>query len=180
MFSRAHGGCCRSSAASPEPPRLTELAPGETQDGLAKGIIDGATSPYEGAQSFDIGTVVKYCIEPGISASTFVAVMNPKRFDSLPAKLQALIASTTGPVMAAKVGAALVIVGFGGNWALTGWDSAFALLGTTPFDTASIYTLSVVPLFILTGGIAAVSGLSTDLFRAAQVLLSGLRVGCRM
>ncbi len=75
------------------------------------------------------------------------------------------------------VWAALVIVGFGGNWALTGWDSAFALLGTTPFDTASIYTLSVVPLFILTGGIAAVSGLSTDLFRAAQVLLSGLRGG---
>ena len=75
------------------------------------------------------------------------------------------------------VWAALVLVGFGGNWALSGWDSAFALLGTTPFDTASIYTLSVVPLFILTGGIAAVSGLSTDLFRAAQVLLSGLRGG---
>ncbi len=75
------------------------------------------------------------------------------------------------------VWAALIIVGFGGNWALSGWDSAFALLGTTPFDTASIYTLSVVPLFILTGGIAAVSGLSQDLFRAAQVLLSGLRGG---
>jgi tripartite ATP-independent transporter DctM subunit len=75
------------------------------------------------------------------------------------------------------VWAALVMVGFGGNWALSGFDSAFALLGTTPFDTASIYTLSVVPLFILTGGIAAVSGLSADLFRAARVLLSGVRGG---
>jgi TRAP-type C4-dicarboxylate transport system substrate-binding protein len=77
------------------------VPPGETQDGLAKGIIDGATFPYEGAQGFDIGTVVKYCIEPGISASTFVAVMNPKRFDSLPAELQTLIASTTRPALVA-------------------------------------------------------------------------------
>ncbi len=75
------------------------------------------------------------------------------------------------------VWAALVLVGFGGNWLLSGWDSAFALLGTTPFDTASIYTLSVVPLFILTGGVASISGLSADLFRAARVLLSGVRGG---
>ena len=75
------------------------------------------------------------------------------------------------------VWAALVLVGFIGNWALNGWDSAFALLGTTPFDTASIYSLSVVPLFIITGGIAATTGLSADLFRAARVLLSGVRGG---
>ncbi len=75
------------------------------------------------------------------------------------------------------VWAALVLVGFGGNYALSGMDSAWALLGTTPFDTASIYTLSVVPLFILTGGIASVSGLSSDLFKAARVLLSGVRGG---
>ncbi len=83
------------------------VPPGETQDGLAKGIIDGATFPYEGAQSFDIGTVVKYGVEPGISSATFVAVMNPRRFAGLPAELQALITQTTGPAMAAQVGAAL-------------------------------------------------------------------------
>lgn len=75
------------------------------------------------------------------------------------------------------VWAALTLVGFGGNIAISGWHSAFALLGTTPFDTASIYTLSVVPLFILTGGIASISGLSADLFKAARVLLSGVRAG---
>lgn len=75
------------------------------------------------------------------------------------------------------VWAALVLVGFGGNWALSGWDSAAALLGTTPFDTASIYALSVVPLFIITGGIASTTGLSADLFRAAQVMLSGIKGG---
>ena len=75
------------------------------------------------------------------------------------------------------VWAALVIVGVVGNFALSGFDTAFAVLGTTPFDTASLYTLSVVPLFILTGSIASSTGLSSDLFRAARVVLSGLRGG---
>ncbi len=83
------------------------VPPGETQDGLAKGIIDGATFPYEGAQSFDLGTVCKFSLEPGVSTATFAAVMNPRKFDSLPADLQALITQSTGPAMAARFGAAL-------------------------------------------------------------------------
>ena len=50
------------------------------------------------------------------------------------------------------VWAALALVGFTGNVAISGWTSAFATLGQTPFDTASLYT-SVVP-FVLTGGVA--------------------------
>jgi C4-dicarboxylate transporter, DctM subunit len=72
---------------------------------------------------------------------------------------------------------ALGTVGFIGNVALSGWTSAFATLGQTPFDTASLYTLSVIPLFILTGGVASGTGLSSDLFEAARVVLSGLRGG---
>ena len=83
------------------------VPPGETQDGLAKGIIDGATFPYEGAQSFDLGTVVKYSLEPGVSTATFITVMNPKKFEALPRDLQDLIAKTTGPEMASRFGAAL-------------------------------------------------------------------------
>ncbi len=75
------------------------------------------------------------------------------------------------------VWAALSLVGFAGNAALSGWGSAFATLGQAPFDTASLYTLSVVPLFILTGGVAAGTGLSGDLFKAAQVMLSGVQGG---
>ena len=75
------------------------------------------------------------------------------------------------------VWAALAVVGFGGNALLSGWTGAFATLGQAPFDTASLYTLSVVPLFILTGGVAAGTGLSADLFRAAQIMLSGVRGG---
>jgi tripartite ATP-independent transporter DctM subunit len=72
---------------------------------------------------------------------------------------------------------ALAVVGFGGNIVISGWDAAFATLGQAPFDSASLYTLSVVPLFILTGGVAAGTGLSAELFKAAQVMLSGLRGG---
>ncbi len=83
------------------------VPPGETQDGLAKGIIDGATFPYEGAQSFDLGTVVKYSLEPGVSTATFGAAMNPKKFEALPKDLQDLITNSTGPAMAERFAAAL-------------------------------------------------------------------------
>lgn len=72
---------------------------------------------------------------------------------------------------------ALMLVGFFGNIALSGWQSALSLAGTTPFDTASAYTLSVIPLFVLMGEIATSTRLSGDLFSAAQKLLSGFRGG---
>ncbi|MEA2980633.1 MAG: hypothetical protein QOF09_2456 [Alphaproteobacteria bacterium] len=71
----------------------------------------------------------------------------------------------------------LVLVGFFGNAAVLGWQGAFALAGTAPFDVASSYTLSVVPLFILMGEVASESRLSGELFRAAKIMLSGFRGG---
>jgi tripartite ATP-independent transporter DctM subunit len=72
---------------------------------------------------------------------------------------------------------ALTLVGFCGNIYLLGWQGALALAGTTPFDVGSAYTLSVLPLFILMGEVASVTGLSTALFAAARVVLSGVRGG---
>jgi tripartite ATP-independent transporter DctM subunit len=72
---------------------------------------------------------------------------------------------------------ALILVGFFGNVVVNGWPAAFALAGTAPFDVASSYTLSVVPLFILMGEVASGSRLSGELFNAARVILSGFRGG---
>ena len=72
---------------------------------------------------------------------------------------------------------ALILIGFFGNVAVLGWPGAIALAGTTPFDTSSAYTLSVIPLFILMGEVASQSRLSAELFNAARVMLSGLRGG---
>lgn len=82
------------------------VPPAETQDALAKGIIDGATFPYEATQSFDLGGVVKYTLEPGVSTATFAVVMNPAKFASLPADLQKILENTTGPDRAAAMGKA--------------------------------------------------------------------------
>ena len=75
------------------------------------------------------------------------------------------------------VWAALSLVGFCGIGVLSGWQSAWAVAGTAPFDTASAYTLSVIPLFVLMGEVASSTRLSADLFLAAQKMLSGLRGG---
>jgi tripartite ATP-independent transporter DctM subunit len=72
---------------------------------------------------------------------------------------------------------ALVLVGFFGNVTVLGWQGAFGLAGTAPFDVATAYTLSVVPLFILMGEIASESRLSGELFNAARRILSGFRGG---
>ena len=68
--------------------------------------------------------------------------------------------------------AALIIVGLAGNTVINGWSAAFTTLGTTPFDVANSYPLSVIPLFILMGDVASSTRLSADLFNAARVLFS--------
>jgi C4-dicarboxylate transporter DctM subunit len=75
------------------------------------------------------------------------------------------------------VWAALALVGFFGSVAVSGWQSAIGIAGTTPFDVGSAYTLSVIPLFVLMGEVASSTRLSSDLFSAARVILSGVRGG---
>jgi tripartite ATP-independent transporter DctM subunit len=75
------------------------------------------------------------------------------------------------------VWAALALVGFAGNYILSGLPSALTLTGTSAFDVSSAYTLSVIPLFVLLGEVASNTRLSADLFNAARLLLSGVRGG---
>jgi C4-dicarboxylate transporter DctM subunit len=68
------------------------------------------------------------------------------------------------------VAVALGLVGFVGYAAIEGWSKANLMIGGVPIEFASMYTLSVVPLFTLMGAVAASAGLSADLFRASRVL----------
>lgn len=72
---------------------------------------------------------------------------------------------------------ALAVCGIAGNWLLSNGMVAAQLAGSVPFDQASNYNLSVVPLFILMGEVASSSRLSTELFNAARTFFSGLRGG---
>lgn len=72
---------------------------------------------------------------------------------------------------------ALVVCGVLGNLVLSGRFAAELVTGTSVFDTASNYNLSVIPLFILMGEIATQSRMSAELFNAAKVMLGRLRGG---
>ena len=80
------------------------VQPGDVVDAMGKGTIDGALFPFEGAQSFQVGTVAKYSYEPGVNAASFYLVMNQNSYDKLPPDLRALIDQTTGPAGAERMG----------------------------------------------------------------------------
>src|SRR5690349_13942482 len=67
------------------------------------------------------------------------------------------------------------LVGLVGYAVVDGWSKALTVLGQTPFDVASGYALSVVPMFILMGEVATRAGISSQLYRAAQSVFSGTR-----
>ena len=79
-----------------------------------------------------------------------------------------------------NIGITMMAVGFFGALYIRGFDSALGLLKTIPFAQASSYSLAVIPLFILMGQFAFHSGLSSDLFDAADKWLSRLKGGLAM
>jgi len=78
------------------------------------------------------------------------------------------------------IGAALLLVGLGGYWAVDGSRTALYTLGDIPFRIAQAYALSVVPLFLLMGVVASRTRMAAELFTAANALFAGLRGGLAM
>ncbi|MCY4439946.1 MAG: TRAP transporter large permease subunit, partial [Deltaproteobacteria bacterium] len=75
------------------------------------------------------------------------------------------------------VGIAMMLVGVLGFGTLNGWGPAMAVLGSEPFVIATNYELIVIPLFVLMGNFATVSGMSRDLFAAAYAWFGHWRGG---
>lgn len=75
------------------------------------------------------------------------------------------------------VAIAMMIVGFAGSWWIAGPTQAFVVLSTEALDIATFQTLSIIPMFVLMGNIAGVSGMSRDLYRAAFAWMGHLRGG---
>jgi tripartite ATP-independent transporter DctM subunit len=78
------------------------------------------------------------------------------------------------------IGVALGLAGFIGIYLSVGPDAAFAQITAIPFGTTNSFALAVIPLFILMGSFATVSGITTELFRTAYVWLGALRGGLAM
>jgi tripartite ATP-independent transporter DctM subunit len=78
------------------------------------------------------------------------------------------------------IGMAMALVGFLGLWLLIGFDAGISILGITPLAEGSSYTLSVIPLFVLMGQFAFVSGISTDIYKTVYTWMGHLRGGLAM
>jgi tripartite ATP-independent transporter DctM subunit len=70
---------------------------------------------------------------------------------------------------------ALATAGLLGYAALDGWSPALKMLGLVPYQLASAYSLSVIPLFILMGAVASRANMAAELFQACNGLFSGIR-----
>ena len=75
------------------------------------------------------------------------------------------------------VGMAMGLVGVAGFGAMTGLKPALSLIGQTSMRTVTDYTFGVIPMFLLMGAFVSNSGMSRELFRAANTFLGHLRGG---
>ena len=75
------------------------------------------------------------------------------------------------------VGIAMAVVGTVGFGVLNSWPATLAQIGREPFVFGSSYELIVIPLFILMGNLASISGMSRDLYQAAYAWFGHWRGG---
>ena len=75
------------------------------------------------------------------------------------------------------VGMAMGLVGVSGFAWIVGGPAALKNVGHTTMRTVTDYNFAVVPLFLLMGAFATTSGMSRELFRAANSFLGHLRGG---
>ena len=79
------------------------------------------------------------------------------------------------------IGLSMLLVGVVGNYLITkSWNPSLALFKTLTFSTFSSYSFAVVPLFLLMGQFAAMSGVSRSLFDAAAAWLGHRKGGIAM
>jgi len=76
---------------------------------------------------------------------------------------------------------AMILVGFGGTCLVIGTPMMpLNQLKTLTYGTFSNYSFSIIPLFLLMGQFATLSGMSASLFRAAETFLGHKRGGVAM
>src|ERR1700756_1824364 len=75
------------------------------------------------------------------------------------------------------VGMAMGLVGVSGFAYLNGGAPALKLVGQTSMRTVTDYTFGVIPMFLLMGAFVTNSGMSRELFRAANTFVGHLRGG---
>lgn len=75
------------------------------------------------------------------------------------------------------VGMAMGLVGVTGFGVIAGFGPALKLIGQTSMRTVTDYTFGVIPMFLLMGAFVSNSGMSRELFRAANTFIGHLKGG---
>src|SRR6202171_4018383 len=75
------------------------------------------------------------------------------------------------------VGMAMGLVGVSGFAYVVGIAPALKMVGQTSMRTVTDYTFGVIPMFLLMGAFVTTSGMSRELFRAANTFVGHLRGG---
>jgi tripartite ATP-independent transporter DctM subunit len=79
--------------------------------------------------------------------------------------------------MRIPVGIVMMVIGAVGVGVLNGWQAALATIGSEPFVIASNFELLIIPMFVLMGNLASISGMSRDLYGAAYAWFGHWRGG---
>jgi len=87
------------------------------------------------------------------------------------------VALFTMMLLRVPVGMAMGLVGVTGFGYLVGFTPAMKLVGQTTMRTVTDYTFGVIPMFLLMGAFVQVSGISRELFRAANTYVGHWRGG---
>src|SRR5271170_6559819 len=87
------------------------------------------------------------------------------------------VALFTLMLLRVPVGMAMGLVGVTGFGYLVGLTPALKLVGQTSMRTVTDYTFGVIPMFLLMGTFVSNSGMSRELFRAANGFVGHLRGG---
>lgn len=80
-------------------------------------------------------------------------------------------------ILTVPIGFAMGLCGLAGMSMIIGFAPSLSLFGTTVYETTVTYDLSIVPLFVLMGAVAARSGLSKELYGAFNAWFGQFRGG---
>ena len=75
------------------------------------------------------------------------------------------------------IGLAMGIVGFLGVFCIRGFEQAFNMAGSIPYENIAFYTISVMPMFVLMGLVISQTGIGSDLYYSAHKCIGQFRGG---
>ena len=100
-----------------------------------------------------------------------------KRLDPITTGIIGIIAMFILLIIGMPIALALMLVGFSGIWYLTSINAALPVVARTVYEVSSSYSYVVIPLFLVMGSFASISGSVDDLYRTFDKWLRRLPGG---